>query len=55
MGYQNFQGLTLKMEAAWSYETLIYYHNIIRHHNPEDLDLKFHSFFCYGEELLAPH
>jgi hypothetical protein len=30
------------MEAAWSSETLISYHNTIRRHNPEDLDLKHH-------------
>jgi hypothetical protein len=32
----------LKMEAARSSETLVYYHSTTQHHNPEDQDLNLH-------------
>jgi len=36
----SFEAFTLKMVAAQTSETLVYYYNTIWHHNPKHLNLK---------------
>jgi hypothetical protein len=58
VGYQSFRGLccpyfhfSLKMDAVWSFETLILYQIITRHHNSDDHDLKFGKLVLYGCDM----
>jgi len=48
--------LTLKTEAVWTSETLIFYHNVTQHHSPKELEsisIKLLRFFCVVSQIIA--
>jgi hypothetical protein len=45
--------ISLKMQAAWTFATLVSYHKIIWHHNPEELDLNLHHQKSFKSCMLS--